>query len=108
MSSQVATGKVIDMKESCAKVLPYRKLKISPEGEILVQGETLFKGYITGAVCPSKICNSRCFCQESKREQFWFPTGDMGQLDKEGFLTVTGRRDKDVYFRGRKYPSGRN
>ena len=23
----------------------------------------------------------------------WFPTGDMGQLDKEGCLTVTGRRD---------------
>jgi hypothetical protein len=48
MSSQVATGKVIDLNQVCVKVLPYRQLSISPEGEILVKGEVLFKGYITG------------------------------------------------------------
>ena len=52
MSSQVATGKVIAADKPCAKVLPYRQLKISPEGEILVKGEVLFKGYITGTRLP--------------------------------------------------------
>ncbi len=82
MSSQVATGKVASINRACAKVLPYRQLSISSEGEILVKGEVLFKGYVTGTKfhLPSTV-------------DFWFPTGDMGQLDKEGCLTVTGRRD---------------
>lgn len=81
MSSQVATGKVIQANQSCVKVLPYRQLSISPEGEILVKGEVLFKGYVTGAKLNLPL------------NKTWFPTGDMGCLDKDGFLTVTGRRD---------------
>ena len=49
MSSQVATGKVIEINQACVKVLPYRQLIISSEGEILVKGEVLFKGYVAGA-----------------------------------------------------------
>ena len=49
MSSQVATGKVIEANQACVKVLPYRQLSISSEGEILVKGEVLFKGYVAGA-----------------------------------------------------------
>ena len=91
MSSQVATGKVILADQSCVKVLPYRQLIISPEGEILVRGEVLFKGYVSGAKLhlPGVIARS-----EATKQSFpWFPTGDMGQLDKDGSLTVTGRRD---------------
>ena len=56
MSSQVATGKVTEINQPCVKVLPYRQLSISPEGEILVKGEVLFKGYVTGANI--SICHS--------------------------------------------------
>ncbi len=83
MSSQVATGKVTQINQACVKVLPYRQLKISSEGEILLRGEVLFKGYATGSRLPLPI----------RKNDFWFFTGDMGQLDKEGCLTVTGRRD---------------
>jgi O-succinylbenzoic acid--CoA ligase len=97
MSSQVATGKVIEANKACAKVLPYRQISILPlsslsfprkresieEGEILVRGEVLFKGYVTGSRLPMPI----------REDDFWFHTGDMGQLDKEGCLTVIGRRD---------------
>jgi len=83
MSSQVATGKVIQINKACVKVLPYRQLSITPEGEILVKGEVLFKGYVTGTRLPLPI----------RENDPWFPTGDMGQLDKKGCLTVTGRRD---------------
>ena len=81
MSSQVATGKVADSNQACVKVLPYRQINISPEGEILVKGEVLFKGYVTGTKLHLPLSNG------------WFPTGDIGQLDKDGCLTVTGRRD---------------
>ena len=83
MSSQVATGKVIEAHKACVKVLPYRQISIASEGEILVRGEVLFKGYITGSRLPLPI----------RENDFWFPTGDIGQLDQEGCLTVTGRRD---------------
>jgi O-succinylbenzoic acid--CoA ligase len=82
MSSQVATGKIVDFNPVCVKVLPFRQLKISSEGEILVKGEVLFKGYIAGTRLQLPLV------QDS-----WFPTGDIGQLDKKGCLTVTGRRD---------------
>src|SRR5208337_783805 len=75
------TGKVGPNNQTCVKVLPYRQLSISSEGEILVKGEVLFKGYVTGAKLNLPVFDS------------WFPTGDMGQLDKSGCLTVTGRRD---------------
>ncbi len=83
MSSQVATGKVTQISQACVKVLPYRQIRISSKGEILVRGEVLFKGYATGSRLPLPI----------RENDFWFSTGDMGQLNKAGCLTVTGRRD---------------
>ena len=71
--------------QPCVKVLPYRQLGISSEGEILVKGEVLFKGYVAGGKLNLPY--------PSLPRMDWFPTGDMGQLDKEGCLTVTGRRD---------------
>jgi O-succinylbenzoic acid--CoA ligase len=81
MSSQVATGKVSQINQACVKVLPYRQIKITPEGEILVKGEVLFKGYVIGTKLNLPVSDT------------WFSTGDIGHLDKEGCLTVTGRRD---------------
>jgi len=101
MSSQVATGKVIEINQPCAKVLPYRQLRISPEGEILVKGEVLFKGYISSAVNMSYATTGILGKEKAKtflatkqsQNGGWFSTGDMGQLDKDGHLTVIGRRD---------------
>ena len=63
------------------KLLPYRQLMISDDGEILVRGATLFKGYVNGRKT-IKTGDGR-----------WFHTGDLGFLDKDGYLTVTGRKD---------------
>lgn len=115
MSSQVATGKVTQTDQPCVKALPYRQICICPlsfpqklesiEGEILVKGEVLFKGYITGTKLhlptTSSSDESHSHAGASHRlggartldSNQWFATGDMGHLDKEGNLTVTGRRD---------------
>jgi len=95
MSSQVATGKVGADNKANIKVLPYRELTISPEGEILVRGEVLFKGYITGNKLnlPQSMSFSNAFVGNLDKNVPWFPTGDMGHLDKENNLTISGRRD---------------
>ncbi len=82
MSSQVATGRVETLDKPCVHVLPYRQLKIDSDGQILVKGETLFKGYWQ----QNKI--SIPLTQED-----WFKTGDLGKLDDDGCLTVLGRAD---------------
>ncbi len=66
---------------SSGRLLPYRELSIDAEGEILVRGRILFNGYAT----PEGV--------DIPLRDGWFHTGDLGRLDDEGRLHVTGRRD---------------
>jgi cyclohexanecarboxylate-CoA ligase len=61
--------------------------KAGEEGEIRVKGPQLCKGYLDPAL------NETAFDEEG-----FFRTGDLGSLDLEGFLTITGRL-KDVIIR---------
>jgi len=80
MASQIATAGA--GHENCMKALTYRELKISDDSEILVRGQTLGWGQKSGA-------NWNLLNHTSG----WFHTGDVGQIDDNGCLTVTGRRD---------------
>ncbi len=85
MASQVTTTRPNDTIQhllTSGRLLPYRELTISEEGEIMVKGKTLFKGYLRkdGLVFPFE-------------KDGWFRTGDLGYLDKDGYLTVYGRKD---------------
>ncbi|MHB8669879.1 MAG: AMP-binding protein [Acidimicrobiales bacterium] len=57
------------------------------EGELRVQGRQLFRGYVDSTL------DEEAFDQEG-----WLRTGDLGHLDAEGFVTITGRL-KDVIIR---------
>jgi len=64
------------------QVLPGREVRLSPEGEILVKGETVSGStWAGGAMLP--------------RESEWLATGDLGELDAAGSLSFRGRK-KDV------------
>ncbi len=63
------------------RVLPQRELKLSSAGEILVRGPCRFLGYLV---------RGRLQRLPPKR---WFATGDLGALDRAGYLTVLGRKD---------------
>jgi O-succinylbenzoic acid--CoA ligase len=84
-ASQVATTTSTDRdEESLRRATPLylESVRISSEGEIEVSGPTLFLGYKEGnAVARPSTPDG------------WFPTGDLGQLDAEGRLTVLGRKD---------------
>jgi O-succinylbenzoic acid--CoA ligase len=85
MASQVTTTGMGDSPEklrTSGKLLPHRELQISSEGEILVKGRTLFRGYSDG----NQLSKAR-------DNQGWFHSSDMGYLDDDGYLTVTGRLD---------------
>lgn len=64
---------------------PIMGVTIGPDGEILVKGDNLFSGYFD-----NEQENKIAFTKEG-----WFKTGDIGMLDSDGFLYVTGRK-KDI------------
>lgn len=78
MSSQVATGKAGGKIE----VLKYRQMKVAKDGEVLVKGQTLFKGYWKKGKTILPLIDSG-----------WFKTGDLGRIDRTKGLQVIGRRD---------------
>ncbi|MGI8909164.1 MAG: o-succinylbenzoate--CoA ligase, partial [Rubrobacteraceae bacterium] len=85
MASQVTTtpsGASPEKLRISGWVLPYREVSISGEGEILVRGETLFAGYVEGKVVDLPV-----------DAEGWFHTGDLGDLDEDGYLDVRGRKD---------------
>ncbi len=78
MASQVATSQKNGKK---VKTLPFRELKISADGEILVRGKTLFQGYLQ----KGKIIRPT-------DKDGWFHTKDVGALEN-GSLKIIGRKD---------------
>ncbi len=86
MTSQVTCGfKKKNSKDvaSSGTVLPYRDYSISETGEILVKGLPLFKGYL----------NKQNMIILPLDKNGWFETQDIGRKNKDGSLTVLGRRD---------------
>lgn len=64
--------------------IPGTTIRVAEDGEILVKGIGVFKGYHA-----NEAANAEAFVDG------FFRTGDMGKLDPQGFLTITGRK-KDV------------
>ncbi len=74
------------------KTLPNIEVRIAEDGEILVRGPSVFKGYWNRP-------------QETQAAfvDGWFKTGDIGNLDSEGFLSVTDRKKDLIKTSGGKF-----
>ncbi|OEU88296.1 long-chain fatty acid--CoA ligase [Streptomyces abyssalis] len=66
---------------SVGQPLPGSVVRIADDGEVLLHGEHLFTGY----------WNNEQATQEALADG-WFHTGDLGTLDADGFLAITGRK----------------
>lgn len=70
--------------------LPGVGIAIADDGEILVNGVGVFRGY------QDEAANEDAFVDG------WYRTGDLGSLDEDGFLTITGRKKDIVVTAGGK------
>ncbi|ANP48767.1 long-chain acyl-CoA synthetase [Streptomyces griseochromogenes] len=72
--------------------LPGTRVRIAADGEILIAGDHVLRGYWdpqAGGVVPAA-------------KDGWLPTGDLGELDDEGYLTITGRKKELLITAGGK------
>lgn len=72
--------------------LPGTRVRIAPDGEVLLSGDQVLRGYWdpgAGGVVPAAPGG-------------WLATGDIGSLDDEGYLTITGRKKEILITAGGK------
>jgi len=74
------------------KVLPNLEVRIAEDGEILVRGPSVFKGYWNR---PAET--------QAALVDGWFHTGDIGHIDSDGFLSVTDRKKDLIKTSGGKF-----
>ncbi|MEU6848545.1 AMP-dependent synthetase/ligase [Actinacidiphila alni] len=69
--------------------LPGTAVRIAPDGEVLLRGGQIFAGYWNSEAGVPQVGG-------------WFPTGDIGELDADGYLTITGRKKEILITAGGK------
>ncbi|MGC2372914.1 MAG: long-chain fatty acid--CoA ligase [Solirubrobacteraceae bacterium] len=66
------------------KPFPGVEIKIAQDGEVLIKGPNIFQGY-----------HNNADASFGSIEDGWLHTGDLGSVDEDGFLSITGRK-KDI------------
>ena len=72
--------------------IPGTRIKIAADGEVLIKGDVVMKGYWQNAAATA----------ECMTEDGYFKTGDLGAIDDDGFLSIVGRKKEIIVTSGGK------
>ncbi|WP_067657876.1 AMP-dependent synthetase/ligase [Nocardia harenae] len=94
--TEAATAVTVNAPESnrfgtVGRPIPATEVGIAPDGEVLVRGPHVSPGY-WGAAAGQPMTDA----------DGWLRTGDLGELDADGYLTITGRRKEILVTSGGK------
>ena len=82
---------------SVGKPLPGVEVKLGEDGEILIRGGNVFLGYYKSPEATAEILRDG-----------WLHSGDLGEFDRDGFLTVVGRKKDIIITSGGKNIAPKN
>ena len=71
---------------------PGAKVKVAADGELMLAGAQIFKGY----------WNNPTATAEAIEPDGWFHSGDIGEIDDQGFVKITGRKKELIVTAGGK------
>ena len=77
---------------SVGRPIPGTRIKIAPDGEVLIKGPVVAQGYWNNAAATA----------ESMTEDGYFKSGDLGTIDGDGYLFIVGRKKEIIVTSGGK------
>ncbi|MCU0265851.1 MAG: AMP-dependent synthetase/ligase [Actinomycetia bacterium] len=95
--TETSAGATLNLPEaykigSVGRPVASTSIKIADDGEVMIKGPIVYRGYHNNPVAT----------KEAIEPDGWFHSGDIGELDDEGFLRITGRKKELLVTAGGK------